>query len=135
MDWTSATWMLTALAAVVILLTRIRLGGEGRSSGFADVSHFVVTLHTIAGLVALATWVPGLVSDSRPLLLLGLVAWWVVTVCGLMLLARWLPSGGRHAEAKVTDSWGQGAGLSALAHLGMLGGAIFFTFAVLTDKI
>ena len=135
MDWTSATWMLTALAAVVILLTRIRLGGEGRASGVADVSHVVVTLHTVAGLVALATWVPGLASDIRPLLLVGLLGWWIVTVCGLMLLARWLPSGGRHADAKVTDSWGKGAGLSALAHLGMLGGALFFTFVVLTDRV
>jgi hypothetical protein len=135
MDWTDATWMLTGLAAVVILLTRVRLGGEGRASGFADVSRGVLAVHTIAGLVALAAWCSGLVAGIEPLTWFGLAAWWVVTVCGLMLLARWLPSGGRHAEGKVTDSWGEGAGLSALAHLGMLGGVLFFTFVLVTGRV
>lgn len=135
MDWTDATWMLTGLAAVVILLTRVRLGGEGRASGFADVPRGVLAVHTIAGLVALAAWCSGLVAVIEPLTWVGLAAWWVVAVCGLLLLARWLPSGGRHAEAKVTDSWGEGAGLSALAHLGMLGGVLFFTFVLVTGRV
>ena len=60
MTWTDATWLLTGLAAVVILLTRIRLGGAGRASGVTEVSQRVLTTHTIAGLVGLVSWAVGL---------------------------------------------------------------------------
>ncbi len=130
------TWMLTALAAVVVLLTRMRLASaDHRPAGRADFSKTVLTAHTVAGVVALALWVPGLVLHSPPLALLGALAWWVVTAAGLLLLVRWLPSGGRHAGDVVVDEWSQGPGLSMLAHLGMLVGALYFTWMVLAQSI
>jgi hypothetical protein len=130
------TWILTALAAVVVLLTRIRLGSQShRPAGRMDFSRSVLNLHTVAGVVALGLWVPGLVLAARPMTLLGVAAWWVVTVAGLLLLARWLPSHGRHAGEAVADEWTEGPWLSMLAHLGMLGGALYFTWAVLVQGI
>jgi hypothetical protein len=130
------TWMLTALAAVMVLLTRIRLAStDHRPAGRIDFSKSVLTVHTAAGVVALALWVPGLIIGFRPMVLAALVAWWVVTVAGLLLLARWLPSHGRHATDAVGDEWTKGPWLSMLAHLGMLGGALFFSWAVLTQVV
>jgi hypothetical protein len=136
MDWSELTWFLTALAAVVVLLTRIRLSSHsGRTSGRATVSSGLLTTHTAVGVVALVLWVPALLTAHRLLALGGVLAWWVVTLAGLLLLARWLPAGGRHAEGAVTDEWGQGPGLSLLAHLGMVVGASYFTFVALTERL
>ncbi|MGH3355084.1 MAG: hypothetical protein ACRDOJ_04250 [Nocardioidaceae bacterium] len=125
-------WILTALAGVVVLLTRIRLAAtDHRPAGRIDFSRSILTTHTIAGVLALLLWIPGLVIEMRPLTLAGLAAWWVVTLAGLLLLARWLPSHGRHAGEAVADEWTSGPWLSMLAHLGMLGGVLFFTWMVL----
>ena len=129
-------WMLTGLAAVMLLLTRIRLAStDHRPAGRMDFSRSVLTVHTGAGVLALALWVPGLILGSRPLVLAGLAGWWVVTLAGLLLLARWLPAHGRHATDAVSDEWTEGPWLSMLAHLGMLGGAVFFSWAVLTQVV
>ena len=48
---------------------------------------------------------------------------------------RWLPTRGRHAGDKATDSWGKGPGLSVLAHVGMLVGVVVFTYAYLTSAV
>jgi hypothetical protein len=136
MVWSYITWALTVLAAVAVLLTRIRLGSkETRVSGVTDVSTRLLTWHTGAGVVALVTWVLGLVTDTGWLVWLGVAAFWVVAVVGLLLLARWLPTGGKHSGEKVTDEWGEGAGLSALAHVGMLLGVWHFTFVAITDRV
>jgi hypothetical protein len=45
-----------------------------------------------------------------------------------MILARWLPSRGRHATGATNDGWAHGPWLSVLAHLGMLMGIGFFTW-------
>jgi hypothetical protein len=129
---TELTWMLTALAAVLVLLTRIRLSSEDhRPAGRMDFSRAVLNMHTTTGVLALLLWVPGIVLDVEPMVLAGLAAWWLVTLAGLLLLARWLPAHGKHADAAVTDEWTEGPWLSMLAHLGMLGGALFFTWMVL----
>ena len=52
-----------------------------------------------------------------------------------MFSPRWIPSGGKHSDEKATDEWGDGAGLSILGHIGMLVGAIYFTFVVVSDKL
>jgi len=136
MNWSELTWFLTALAAVVVLLTRIRLSGKGdRTSGNTTVSRSLLTVHTVVGVIALALWIPALLTVHRSLALGGVIAWWIVTVAGLLLLARWLPTGGRHSGGKVTDEWGEGPGLSLLAHVGMLMGACYFTFVSLTDRL
>jgi hypothetical protein len=125
------TWILTALAAVVVLITRIRLGAASeRPAGRLDFSRSVLTLHTAAGVVALGLWVPGLILGSTTLAMLGVAAWWVVTVAGLLLLTRWLPAHGKHSGDAVADEWTEGPWLSLLGHLGMLGGALYFTWAV-----
>ncbi|MDQ4086220.1 MAG: hypothetical protein M3165_10425 [Actinomycetota bacterium] len=132
MTLSELTWTLTALAGVVVLLTRIRLGSDSRRpAGRMDFSKSVLNIHTGAGVVALLLWVPGLVLDIAPVVLGGLGAWWVVTVAGLLLLARWLPAHGKHAGEAVGDEWTEGPWLSMLAHLGMLGGALYFSWAVL----
>lgn len=136
MNWSELTWFLTALAAVVVLLTRIRLSGNsGRTSGNATVSASLLTTHTVVGVIALAMWVPALLTGHHMLALGGVLAWWVVTFAGLLLLARWLPARGRHSEGAATDEWGQGPGLSLLAHVGMLVGACYFAFVALTERL
>jgi uncharacterized membrane protein YvlD (DUF360 family) len=125
-------WGLTALAAVVVVLTRIRLSSsDHRPAGRFDFARGILTTHTTAGVIALGLWVPALYLASMPLALLAIGAWWIVTIAGLLLLARWLPSGGKHSIEAVEDEWTSGPWLSMLAHLGMLGGASYFTWLVL----
>jgi hypothetical protein len=59
----------------------------------------------------------------------------VVTVAGLLILVRWLPSHGKHASDGSHDSWSDGPGLSVLAHVGMLVGVVIFTVAYLIPKV
>ena len=133
---TQLTWILTALAVVVVVLTRIRLSSQDhRPAGRMDFSRAVLNMHTITGVIALVLWVPGLYLGIQPLLLAGVAGWWLVTIAGLLLLARWLPTHGRHAEEAVTDEWTEGPWLSMLAHLGMLGGALYFTWVVLIQGL
>ncbi len=127
-------YILTALAAVVVVLTRVRLGGEG-GAGRLEVPRSLVNVHTVAGVLALVTWVVYLFADEETFLggaLMGIVAlalWWVTTVAGLLILVRWLPSRGKHADRARQDTWSEGPGLSLLAHLGMLAGVLVFTYA------
>ncbi len=67
--------------------------------------------------------------------ILALAFWWVVVVAGLLILVRWLPSGGKHASTGVEDTWSEGPGLSILAHVGMLVGVCVFTYAYLTSAV
>ncbi len=136
MVWSNVTWMLTGLAAVLVLLTRVRLSvSDGRAAGVADVPGGLLTWHTTIGVVALALWITAMSTASGLFVSLALLAWWILTAVGLMLLARWLPAGGKHADDKATDEWGKGAGLSLLGHLGMLIGAAYFTFVAVTGRL
>ncbi|WP_432477266.1 hypothetical protein [Nocardioides sp. GXQ0305] len=127
-------YILTALAAVVVVLTRVRLGGEG-GAGRLEVGSALLNLHTVAGTLALACWVVYLFADEETPLggqVMGIVAialWWVTALAGLLVLVRWLPSRGKHATKAKEDSWSEGPGLSLLAHLGMLAGVLVFTYA------
>ncbi|TWG95604.1 hypothetical protein L615_004800000140 [Nocardioides sp. J9] len=131
----NAVWLLTGLAAVVVLLTRLRLATEQSQAGHALVPLAVVNAHTVIGVVALATWIAYLSSPGGALGAASLVVWWIEVVIGLLILARWLSGSGKHATATTGDSWGQGPGLSILAHVGMLLGICFFTWVVLADKL
>ena len=128
-------YVLTALAAVVVVLTRLRLG-QDEGAGHFNVGRTVLLLHTAAGGLALVTWVVFLLANEDSPLggeVMGIVAlglWWVVTLCGLLILVRWLPSHGRHADV-IEDTWSEGPGLSILAHVGMLVGVLVFTYAYL----
>ncbi|WP_203336106.1 hypothetical protein [Nocardioides limicola] len=133
-------YVLTALAALVVVLTRVRLSG-GQGAGHHRVGSLLPGVHTVFGVIALATWVSYLVAPDDSVFadpIVGVVAigaWWVVTLAGLLILLRWLPSRGRHASESVSDSWSDGPGLSLLAHLGMLVGVGVFTWAYLTALV
>jgi hypothetical protein len=139
-EWSNVTWFLTGLGAVVVLLTRIRLGGHGaggtgRASGVAGYSAALLRVHTVVGIAALGLWIVALITTRQEIAFVALVAWWLLSIVGLLLLARWLPSGGRHSEDTATDAWGEGAGLSILGHLGMVIGVAYFTFIVFTQRL
>ncbi len=140
MEWSNVTWFLTALGAVVVLLTRIRLGGTvvdgtGHGAGRHGYSAVLLRLHTSVGVITLIGWVVALVTGFRGIALIVLAGWWLLTLLGLLLLARWLPSHARHSEDTKTDAWGSGAGLSVLGHVGTLVGVCYFTFIVWTDRL
>lgn len=134
-------YVLTALAGVVVVLTRIRLGGDQAAAGRLQISPLLLNTHTLTGALAIALWVGFLVTglgegDGQALVgVAGLALFWITTVAGLMILVRWLPSQGKHAANAVEDSWSEGPGLSVLAHVGMLVGVCVFTWAYLTSAI
>ena len=121
------TWVLTVLAAVVVVLTRVRLSREdGDTAGRVAIPK---------GVPALVVWVAFLLTGSTVLGVVGLLLWWVTVVAGLLVLARWMPAKGRHSSGPATDSWGEGPGLSVLAHVGLLVGAVIWTVFLALDKI
>lgn len=135
-------YVLTGLAAVVILLTRLRLGRDEGGAGRADVGRTTLNVHTTAGVLAVAAWVVFLFGDERlgddRSAIVGIAAlslWWIVVIAGLLILVRWLPSHGKHASTGKQDSWSEGPGLSVLAHVGMLVGVCVFTYAYLTSAV
>lgn len=134
-------YVLTALAAVVVVLTRLRLGREEEVAGRFDVGSALLNLHTGAGVLALVTWVLFLVGDDSSVLggstvgIIALAFWWVVVVAGLLILVRWMPSHGKHASEINEDTWSEGPGLSILAHVGMFVGVCVFTWAYLTSAV
>lgn len=134
-------YLLTALAALVVVLTRVRLGGRTEGAGRFAVSRGLLNLHTGSGVVALALWVPFLAAGENSFFgdaLIGIIAlffWWLVALCGLLILLRWLPSRGKHAIRLIEDSWGDGPALSLLAHGGMLIGVCVFTVGYLTAAV
>jgi hypothetical protein len=138
-EWSNVTWFLTALGAVVVLLTRIRLGGDSgdgrRVSGVAAFSSALVRIHTTVGVLTLIAWIVALVTGTRLIALGALAGWWLLAIVGLLLLARWLPSGSKHAKGATADAWGSGAGLSVLGHVGMVVGAAYFTFVTVTERL
>jgi hypothetical protein len=133
-------YVLTALAAVVVVLTRLRMRG-GQGAGRFHVGKRLLDVHTVVGSVAVVVWTIFLIfPESSPLGtstmgIIGLGLFWIVTIVGLLILVRWLPSHGRHASDAVQDNWSEGPGLSVLAHVGMLVGVIVFTFAYLTNAV
>jgi hypothetical protein len=128
-------YVLTALAAVVIVLTRLRLGRESGGAGRLEMGRGMLHVHTVAGVLALALWVAFLVTGNESLGIAALGCWWIVVVAGLLILVRWLPSHGKHASEARDDSWSEGPGLSILAHVGMLVGVLVFSWAYLTSAV
>ena len=129
------TIVLTVLAAVVVVLTRVRLAKDEGSAGRLSIPTGLLNLHTGAGVPALLLWTAFLVTDNVLLGWLGVLLLWVTVVVGLLILARWLPAKGRHSSGPSADTWGEGPGLSILAHVGMLVGAVVFTSFLVLDKL
>ena len=133
-------YVLTALGAVVVVLTRLRLRGEG-GAGRLRVGRRLLDLHTGAGVAALVVWTVFLLAPPDSPLggdtvgIVGLACWWLLVVAGIGILVRWLPSRGKHASDGQEDSWSEGPGLSVLAHVGMLVGVGVFTWAYLTSAV
>ena len=140
MSFPIIVWILTALGAVVVVLTRLRLGGDGATGQFS-ISRRLPATHFVAGMIALVLWLAMLIAPDDSFLggalmgILAIAAWWVTAVCGLMILMRWLPSRGRHVPQSVGDSWSNGPALSLVAHLGMVAGVLVFTYAYLTAAV
>lgn len=135
MNLDNVLWMLTALAGVVVLLTRMRLSASVRQSGHAQVSGAILHAHLVLGVIALGLWGYYLSSPDELLGIISLAVWWLEVLMGVLILARWLPGAGRHAAASVDDSWAKGPSLSILGHVGMLLGVAFFTYCVATGAI
>lgn len=135
------TIVLTVLAAVVVALTRVRLANDEGGAGRISIPKSLLNMHTYAGVPALLVWAGYLVtargegSGTVWLGWLAIVLWWVTVVAGLLILARWLPARGRHADAPQADTWGEGPGLSVLAHVGLLVGVVIFTAFVATGSL
>jgi hypothetical protein len=129
--------VLTGLAAVVVVLTRVRLAPDRGAAGRLDVPHRLVNVHTLFGVPALLLWGSFLLVDSLRAVVgyAGLLCWWVTTVAGLLLLVRWVPAHGRHASGPAADSWGEGPGLSVLGHVGLLIGSLVWTWFLVSGKI
>jgi hypothetical protein len=130
-------FVLTALAAVVIVLTRVRMTSRDEdAAGRVDIPLVLVNVHTIFGVLALGLWGTYLLAGVDKVYgWAGLACWWVTTVAGLLILARWLPARGRHASGPAADSWGEGPGLSVLGHVGLLVGSIGWTYLLVADKL
>jgi hypothetical protein len=128
---TVIVWILTALAAVVVVLTRVRFSGEGDSGQFR-IGPRVLLTHTVAGGLAVLVWVVYLIAGSAVVGIVALALWWVTALAGLLVLLRWMPARGRHAVTATHDSWSEGPGLSLLAHVGMVVGVLVFTGVYLT---
>ena len=133
-------WILTALAAVAIVLTRLRLKDD-HAAGRFSISRRLPATHFVAGILALVLWLGVLVASEDTVVggpLVGILAialWWITAICGLLILARWLPAKGRHAPEATGDGWSDGPGLSVLAHVGMVVGVLVFTYAYLTAAV
>jgi hypothetical protein len=133
-------YVLTALSAVVVVLTRLRMR-HGQGAGRFHVGNRLLDLHTVSGVLALVTWTVFLIAPedspggSATVGIIGLGLYWIVTVAGLLILVRWLPSHGKHASDGAQDRWSDGPGLSVLAHVGMLVGVIVFTYSYLNAKV
>jgi hypothetical protein len=129
-----ATLVLTVLAAVVVVLTRVRLAHD-EGAGRLSIPANVLNMHTYAGVPALLMWVGFLVTDYRLLGALSLLAWWLTVLAGGLILLRWMPAKGRHASGPAADTWGEGPGLSVLAHVGLFVGVCVFTVLYLLKSI
>jgi hypothetical protein len=120
-------YVLTALAAVVVVLTRLRLSKDA-AAGRHHVGVGILNVHTVCGVLALVGWVVYLAGSNDLVGVVALTFWWLTTFAGLLILLRWLPSRGRHATEARDDTWSEGPGLSVLAHVGMLVGVLVFTW-------
>ena len=128
-------WMLTALGAVVVLLTRMRLSAVDQQAGSPQIPMSVARCphgggsHGDRRVGVLPELAHRPARARRPVRMVGR---------GPHRRAhpRALGSGaGRHAAPATDDSWAQGPSLSILGHVGMVLGVAFFTFCVVTGRI
>lgn len=130
------TYVLSALAGLVVVLTRVRLGAQDHEgAGRLSIPRGLLNTHTVFGVLGVGVWVAALVMEEKAMAYAGLALLWVAVVAGLLILLRWMPAHGRHSSGPVADSWGEGPGLSILAHVGMFAGTVLFTVFLVLDKV
>jgi hypothetical protein len=120
-------YVLTFLAAVVVVLTRLRLAKDS-AAGRHQVGNGILHVHTFCGVLALVGWVVYLVGANDLVGVVALAFWWLTAIAGMLILLRWLPSRGKHSTGAQDDTWSEGPGLSILAHVGMVVGVLVFTW-------
>lgn len=124
------------LAGVVVVLTRVRMASQDHEgAGRAAISPITLNIHTSAGAIAIVLMGVYLATTQLVVGWVSMGIFWVTTLAGLALLARWMPASGRHSTAPKTDTWGEGPGLSILAHVGMLIGVTIITVFLGMGKI
>ncbi len=128
------TLVLTVLAAVVVVLTRIRLSKD-EGAGRLSIPRGLLNMHTIAGVPALLVWAAFLYTGMTVLGWVGLALWWITVLAGLLILSRWMPAKGKHSSSPRADTWSEGPGLSILAHVGLLIGVGIFTAFLVLDQL
>lgn len=123
------TYVLTAGCVLVVVVTRRVLHGQ--------VPRLLLGLHTGLGAVGAVLWLAFLVlrGDHALLGVLGLGCWWVVSIVGLLLMSRWLPSGGARGKRAAKQAHVGRPWLSILGHLGVFVAAIWFTLAYVTSRV
>ena len=135
-------YVLTALAAVVVVLTRLRLRRDREGAGRVDIARVPVGVHTVAGH-ARARGVGDVPGHRRPGLRdrLDHRSAWSGSCCGGSSRSPGcdphpLAAGARQARSTaVEDSWSSGPGLSVLGHVGMVVGVVVFTYAYLVKAV
>ncbi|MFZ2503723.1 MAG: hypothetical protein WAW88_13750 [Nocardioides sp.] len=134
MSLAAAVYVLTALAGLIIVLTRL---GALRSRATAEQGRGSLRLHTVAGVLALAGWVAFLTGKVPQLELVGVISlffWWLAVAAGLLLSTLSLPSRGRRAK-RVRQSRFEGRMPVLLTHVGLLICVAVFTYAYTTAAV
>lgn len=132
-------YLLTGVAGIIVLLTRLRMrsGGGGRVSSATTWAR----VHAWCGLLGVIVWLVFLAFPSENPLgssltgIFGLFFWWLTVCAGLLMLTRWIKPRGRRARAVVGDSWSEGPALSVLAQVGLLAIVAYFTWAYLIQVV
>lgn len=134
---TLLAWILVGLATLVLVLTPVRLRAARGRAGMVEFSGWVLNLHSIALVVALALIVLRLlgVHESGAATWAAIAGLVIASLIGLSFLARWRRPRSRHAVGFDGDGWTSGPWLSQLAHIGLTLGTFVFAWLLLADKI
>lgn len=132
-------WTLTAVVAVVVLATPLRLHRESGRSGIR-IGRTVSRIHTVAGLVGVAAWA-ALVQWGEDVVLgdalmgvIALAGFWVTTFSGLLIMLRWLPTPGDHDRCSWRDRF-TGPIPSVVGHLAVLAITVYFCWAYVSFTV
>lgn len=132
-------WILTALCAVVVLATPVRLRRESTQGGIR-IGRTVQRVHTVAGLIgvgawaALVLWGPQVWLGDALMGVIGLAGLWIASVAGLLIMLRWLPTPGDTHRRSFTE-FVAGPLPSIVGHPAVLAATIYFCWAYVTIKV
>ncbi len=131
-------YVLTGVAALIIVLTRLRLGkSRGKTSRSSGASG-LLTIYATSGVLAVLGWVVFLFfpEDSpagHPLVgVVALFFWWVAALVGLRMTTR-RPARGKHAAP--SDGAKTGNASLIVGQLVLLAAVAVFTWAFTTATV